>query len=47
MTSPWRYVAACVALLMVIHEAHELAHTAVGRLLCGAWGPRDALITPR
>lgn len=41
MTSPWRYVAACVALLIVLHEAHELAHTALGRLLCGAWGPRD------
>ena len=41
VTNPWRYIAACVALLIVIHEAHELAHTAVGRLLCGAWGPRD------
>jgi hypothetical protein len=41
VVSPWRYLAACVALLVVIHEAHELAHTATGRVLCGAWGPRD------
>ena len=41
MKKPWGYVAACVALLIVIHEAHELAHTATGRILCGAWGPRD------
>ena len=41
VASPWRYVVACVALLLVIHEAHELAHTAAGRILCGAWGPRD------
>ena len=36
-----RFVGACVALLLVLHEAHELAHTATGRILCGAWGPRD------
>lgn len=36
-----RYVIAFFALLFVLHEAHELAHTSVGRLFCGAWGPRD------
>lgn len=24
-----------------MHEAHEIAHTALGRIICGAWGERD------
>lgn len=36
-----RYAAACTALALVLHEAHELAHTTTGRLVCGGWGPRD------
>jgi hypothetical protein len=36
-----RFWAACAALAVLLHEAHELAHTAVGRVLCGGWGPRD------
>ena len=30
-----------VVLQFFLGEAHELAHTGVGRLLCGCWGPRD------
>ena len=29
------------ALQFFLGEAHELAHTGVGRVLCGCWGPRD------
>ncbi len=36
-----RYLVAFTALLFVLHELHEQAHTSVGRLLCGCWGPRD------
>ena len=32
---------AFLALLFIMHEAHEIAHTAIGRLLCGCWGERD------
>ena len=34
-------VLAFLALQFFLGEAHELAHTGVGRLLCGCWGPRD------
>ena len=34
-------VAGMAALAVVVHEAHELSHTAVGRLVCGGWGPRN------
>ena len=27
--------------ILVAHDLHELVHTGVGRLICGAWGPRD------
>jgi hypothetical protein len=30
-----------IALIFVMHEAHEIVHTAVGRLICGCWGIRD------
>ncbi len=36
-----RTISAFLALLFVLGEAHEIVHTAVGRLLCGCWGPRD------
>lgn len=36
---PW--AVAFVALLFVHNELHEISHTAVGRLICGAWGPRN------
>jgi len=35
------YVVSFLALLFVMHEAHEIAHTALGRLICGSWGERD------
>jgi hypothetical protein len=37
----WRSLAAFVALLFCLSEAHELVHTGLGRLLCGCWGTRD------
>jgi hypothetical protein len=37
----WRWLAALVPLVMVVHEAHESAHTAVGRIVCGRWAERD------
>lgn len=36
-----RNTTAFVALLFVMHELHEIAHTAVGRLICGCWGERN------
>lgn len=36
-----RYLLGFTALLLLAHELHELAHTAAGRAICGAWGPRD------
>ena len=36
-----RTILAFIALVFVMHELHEIAHTAVGRVLCGCWGPRD------
>lgn len=36
-----RNVLALAALSFVMQEAHELAHTSVGRLLCGCWGRRN------
>lgn len=37
----WRWMVALVPLVMVVHEAHESAHTVVGRLVCGRWAERD------
>ena len=37
----WRWAVAFLALVLVLHEMHELAHTWSGRLLCGSWGVRD------
>lgn len=36
-----RFVIAFMACTFVLHEAHELAHTCVGRFICGCWGQRD------
>ena len=36
-----RWLVATAFLALVMHEAHELVHTATGRTLCGAWGARD------
>jgi hypothetical protein len=30
-----------LALIFVMHEAHEIVHTTIGRLICGCWGTRD------
>ncbi|NMH29318.1 hypothetical protein [Flavobacterium silvaticum] len=35
------FVLPFLALTFVMHEAHEIVHTAVGRLICGCWGKRD------
>jgi len=32
---------ALAALSFLMQETHELAHTSVGRLICGCWGKRD------
>lgn len=37
----WRWAAAMAVLVLALHEAHELAHTWLGRILCGRWGSRD------
>lgn len=37
----WRWLAAFVPLIVVAHEAHELAHTLGARLVCGRWAQRD------
>ena len=37
----FRNTTAFVALLFLMHELHEIAHTAVGRLICGCWGERN------
>lgn len=37
----WRWAVALLPLVMVVHEAHESAHTLVGRLACGQWAERD------
>jgi hypothetical protein len=35
------FIVAFIALRFVLHEAHELVHTVVGRIICGCWGQRD------
>ena len=35
------FIVAFIALRFVLHEAHELVHTGVGRIICGCWGQRD------
>lgn len=36
-----RNVVALLAMSFLMQETHELAHTSVGRLICGCWGKRD------
>jgi len=36
-----RWFVAFSFLLLAVHEAHELAHAVVGRLVCGEWPVRD------
>jgi hypothetical protein len=36
-----KFIFTFLALTFVMHEAHEIAHTAVGRVICGCWGLRD------
>ena len=36
-----KYVLTFVLLVFVMHEAHEITHTTVGRIICGCWGQRD------
>ncbi len=36
-----KFVITFLALTFVMHEAHEIVHTTVGRILCGCWGERD------
>lgn len=35
------YIFTFLMLTFVLSELHEIAHTAVGRLICGCWGKRD------
>ncbi len=37
----FKFVISFIALLFMMHEAHEIAHTTLGRIICGAWGERD------
>ena len=37
----WRWLLAAFFAVLVAHDLHELIHTGAGRLICGAWGPRD------
>lgn len=36
-----QYVLTFLALTFMMHEAHELVHTSIGRIICGCWGQRD------
>lgn len=36
-----KFTVSFIALLFVMHEAHEIAHTTLGRIICGDWGERD------
>lgn len=36
-----RNTTAFTALVFVLHEFHEIAHTAIGRIICGCWGERN------
>lgn len=38
---PFQYVLTFLALTFVMHEAHEIIHTSIGRIICGCWGRRD------
>ena len=36
-----KFIFTFLALTFVMNEAHEIVHTSVGRIICGAWGERD------
>lgn len=36
-----KFIIAFLALTFVMHEAHEIVHTSIGRIICGCWGERD------
>lgn len=36
-----KFILTFLALTFVMHEAHEIVHTSIGRLICGCWGQRD------
>ena len=36
-----QFILTFLALTFVMHEAHEIVHTSIGRLICGCWGQRD------
>ena len=36
-----KFILTFLALTFVMHEAHEIVHTTIGRLICGCWGQRD------
>ena len=40
-TVPLRWIVAFSFLLLTVHEAHELAHAVVGRVVCDEWPIRD------
>lgn len=36
-----QFILTFLCLTFVMHEAHEIVHTSIGRLICGCWGQRD------
>jgi len=38
---PLNFILTFLALTFVMHEAHEIVHTTIGRIICGCWGLRD------
>ncbi len=36
-----QYILTFLALSFIMHEAHEIVHTSIGRIICGCWGQRD------
>ncbi len=37
----FKYSIAFLSLTFIMSELHEIVHTSVGRIICGAWGKRD------
>lgn len=36
-----KFIITFLSLTFVMHEAHEIVHTTIGRIICGCWGERD------
>lgn len=36
-----KFILTFLALTFVMHEAHEIVHTGIGKIICGDWGQRD------